>query len=187
VQNSPLKKISILLVDDHELGREGVARLLSDTPDIVVIGQLGSGEEVIEYLSHSDSNDMNLENNLPNNIYQMPDIDLSGSKPQDGLQLSYRIFEKLGIRSDVELTILAVKHGLADDTREYDGLPSVSSIASEASNGFCSQLDRGLAPRFACFYPRQSNILVPMLSPWLRLRAASANLPVIPVNRPQCR
>ena len=88
MQNSSLKKISILLVDDHELVREGVARLLSDTPDIVVIGQLGSGEEVIEYLSHSDSNDMNLENNLPNNIYQMPDIDLSGSKPQDGLQLS---------------------------------------------------------------------------------------------------
>ena len=41
MQNSSLKKISILLVDDHELVREGVARLLSDTPDIVVIGQLG--------------------------------------------------------------------------------------------------------------------------------------------------
>ena len=111
-------------------------------------------------------------------------LDLS---PKTVYSYRYRIFEKLGIRSDVELTILAVKHGLADDTREYDGLPSVSSIASEASNGFCSQLDRGLAPRFACFYPRQSNTLVPMLSPWLRLRAASANLPVIPVNRPQCR
>jgi len=251
VQNARLKKISILLVDDHELVREGVARLLSDAPDMVVIGQLSSGEQVLEYLSHSGSNDMNVENNLPNNIYQMPDIILldarmpglggieatreilklcpeckvvamssvasgvipsqmlrSGAKGfitksvsveellkavrvvndgdhyvtpsvatrlavdpfgddggaglfdklsrrelqiaqmlTDGKKVSqistyldlspktvysyrYRIFEKLGIRSDVELTILAVKHGLADDTREYDDLPSFDSIAS---------------------------------------------------------
>ena len=251
MQNAQLKKISILLVDDHELVREGVARLLSDAPDMVVIGQLSSGEQVLEYLSHSGSNDMNLENNLPNNIYQTPDIILldarmpglggieatreilklspeckvvamssvasgvipsqmlrSGAKGfitksvpveellkavrvvndgdhyvtpsvatrlavdpfgddggaglfdklsrrelqiaqmlTDGKKVSqistyldlspktvysyrYRIFEKLGIRSDVELTILAVRHGLADDTREYDGLPSFDSIAS---------------------------------------------------------
>jgi two-component system, NarL family, invasion response regulator UvrY len=251
VQNAPLKKISILLVDDHELVHEGVARLLSDAPDMVVLAQLSSGEEVLEYLSHADFNDMNAVNNLPNNIYQIPDIILldarmpglggieatreimklspeskvvamssvgngvipsqmlrSGAKGfitksvsveemlkairvvndgdhyvtpsvatrlavdpfgddgggglfdklsrrelqigqmlTDGKKVSqistyldlspktvysyrYRIFEKLGIRSDVELTILAVKHGLADDTREFDGLPSFGSIAS---------------------------------------------------------
>ena len=250
MQNSPLKKISILLVDDHELVREGIARLLNDSPNIVVIGQLSSGEEVLEYLSHTASNDLNLGGNSSNNIYQKPDIILldarmpglggieatlailerspdckvvamssvssgvipsqmlrSGAKGfitksvsveellkavrvvnegdhyvtpsvatrlavdpfcEDGgglfdklsrrelqiaqmltdgkkvsqistyLELSpktvysyrYRIFEKLGIRSDVELTILAVRHGLADDTREYDGLPSFDSIAS---------------------------------------------------------
>lgn len=234
MQNSPLKKISILLVDDHELVLEGIARLLNDAPDMVVIGQLSSGEEILEYLSHSSSNTLNSESN----IYQSPDIILldarmlglggieatrailqqspatrvvamssvasgvipsqmlrSGAKgfitksvsveellkavrvvnegdhyvtpsvatrfavdpfSDDGdgglfdklsrrelqiaqmltdgkkvsqiaiyLELSpktvysyrYRIFEKLGIRSDVELTILAVKHGLADDTR----------------------------------------------------------------------
>jgi DNA-binding NarL/FixJ family response regulator len=37
--------------------------------------------------------------------------------PKTVYSYRYRIFEKLGIRSDVELTILAVKHGLADDTR----------------------------------------------------------------------
>ncbi|GJM12140.1 MAG: DNA-binding response regulator [Pseudohongiella sp.] len=250
MENSPLQKISILLVDDHQLVREGIARLLNDAPDIVVIGQLSSGEEILEYLSHSDSNNMNLEGISSNNIYQTPDIILldarmpglggieatreilkqspgckvvamssvasgvipsqmlrSGAKGfitksvpveellkairvvnegdhyvtpsvatrlavdpfgDDGgglfdklsrrelqiaqmltdgkkvsqistyLELSpktvysyrYRIFEKLGIRSDVELTILAVKHGLADDTREYDGLPNFDSIAS---------------------------------------------------------
>lgn len=249
MQNIPLKKISILLVDDHELVREGIARLLNDAPDFVVIGQLNSGEETLEYLSHISPNYMNLENNYLNNVYQTPDVILldarmpglggievtreilkqfpeckvvamssvasgvipsqmlrSGAKGfitksvpveelfkairsvnegdhyvtesvatrlavdpfsdnEEGLfdklsrrelqiaqmltegkkvsQISiylelspktvysyrYRIFEKLGIRSDVELTILAVKHGLTDDTREYDDLPSLDSIA----------------------------------------------------------
>lgn len=249
MQNVSSMKISILLVDDHELVREGVARLLNDAPDMVVIGQLASGEEVLEYLSHTNSNDMNLEANFSNNIYQTPDVILldarmpglggieatrailkqspnckvvamssvaSGVIPSqmlragakgfitksvpveellkairvvndgdhyvtpsvatrlavdpfsdvggglfdklsrrelqiaqmltDGKRVSqisvylelspktvysyrYRIFEKLGIRSDVELTILAVRHGLADDTREYDGLPNFDSIA----------------------------------------------------------
>ena len=74
MQNAPLKKISVLLVDDHELVREGVARLLNDALDMVVIGQLDSGEQVLEYLSHTDTNDMNLENNLSNNVYETPDI-----------------------------------------------------------------------------------------------------------------
>lgn len=38
--------------------------------------------------------------------------------PKTVYSYRYRIFEKLGISSDVELTILAVKHGLTDDTRE---------------------------------------------------------------------
>lgn len=50
--------------------------------------------------------------------------------PKTVYSYRYRIFEKLGIRSDVELTILAVKHGLADDTREYDELPNLSLRAS---------------------------------------------------------
>lgn len=43
-------------------------------------------------------------------------LDLS---PKTVYSYRYRIFEKLGIDSDVELTILAVKHGLTDDTQDY--------------------------------------------------------------------
>ena len=49
--------------------------------------------------------------------------------PKTVYSYRYRIFEKLGIRSDVELTILAVKHGLADDARELDELPRFERIA----------------------------------------------------------
>lgn len=248
MQNITRKKISVLIVDDHELVREGIARLLSDALDIVVVGQLSSGEEVLEYLSYSGSNAMNSGVNSTFSAHPRPDIILldarmpglggieatreilkdspeckivamssvssgvipsqmlrSGAKGfitksisveellkavrtvnagdhyvtpsvatrlavdpfgdeggglfdklsrrelqiaqmlTDGKKVSqistyldlspktvysyrYRIFEKLGIRSDVELTILAVKHGLADDTREYEQLPNMKLI-----------------------------------------------------------
>ncbi|HAJ76033.1 MAG TPA: hypothetical protein DCM64_06215 [Gammaproteobacteria bacterium] len=49
--------------------------------------------------------------------------------PKTVYSYRYRIFEKLGIRSDVELTILAVKHGLAADARELDELPRFKRFA----------------------------------------------------------
>lgn len=42
--------IKVLLVDDHNLIRVAVARLLSDFLDIVVIGMAGSGEEALKLI-----------------------------------------------------------------------------------------------------------------------------------------
>jgi len=50
--------------------------------------------------------------------------------PKTVYSYRYRIFEKLGIRSDVELTILAVRHGLTDDTREYTDLSELKRFVS---------------------------------------------------------
>lgn len=40
--------IRVLVVDDHELVRSGITRMLADNPDIDVIGQSSSGEDAIE-------------------------------------------------------------------------------------------------------------------------------------------
>ncbi len=40
--------ISVLVVDDHELVRSGITRMLADNPDIDVLGEASSGEEAIE-------------------------------------------------------------------------------------------------------------------------------------------
>lgn len=40
--------IKVLLVDDHELVRMGISRLLSDVPDIEVIAEVASGEDAIK-------------------------------------------------------------------------------------------------------------------------------------------
>jgi two-component system, NarL family, invasion response regulator UvrY len=46
-------KIKIVLVDSHELIRSGMASLLSLETDMEVIGELGSGEEALEFLQHT--------------------------------------------------------------------------------------------------------------------------------------
>ncbi len=222
----PLDKITLLIVDDHELVRAGVARMLSDEKDMEVIGEAGSGEEAIEFIRSNTPDVVLMDARMPGiggieathsllalvpglriiamssvasgvipsqmlragamsfitkNVgvdemlkairmvhsgqhYVTPEVatklaidpfnqkggslfdKLSRREMQiaqlltDGKKVSqiseyldlspktvysyrYRIFEKLGIRSDVELTILAVRHGLADDNRELDGYP----------------------------------------------------------------
>jgi len=45
------KKISVLLVDDHNLVRRGFRRLLEDESDIVIAGEASDGEQAIELAS----------------------------------------------------------------------------------------------------------------------------------------
>jgi len=45
--------IRVLVVDDHELVRSGITRMLSDSPDIDVVGQCSSGEDAIEFVRKS--------------------------------------------------------------------------------------------------------------------------------------
>jgi len=41
--------IRILVVDDHDLVRTGICRILNDINDFKVIGELGSGEDAVDY------------------------------------------------------------------------------------------------------------------------------------------
>lgn len=222
-------RISILLVDDHQLTRSGIPRLLRDEADLEVVGEVGSGEAALDYVQRhpyarpyvilmdarmpgiggveathqllSQFSDLKvlgvssiasgvvpsqmlragalgfINKNItvaelvkalrlvasgphhvstevasqlaldPFNQHGKPLFDkLSRREMQisqmltDGNKVSqiseylklspktvysyrYRIFEKLGIRSDVELAILAVKHGLTENIRGMEALP----------------------------------------------------------------
>ena len=48
-----LGKIRVLLADDHEIVREGLASLLEAQPDIEVIGQVGDGEMALDAARHT--------------------------------------------------------------------------------------------------------------------------------------
>jgi len=232
VSLSSVDLISILLVDDHELVRSGIARLIADQPDMKVIGEVSSGEEALQFIFHSLPAIIIMDAGMPGIggiettrviIDQLPSARViamssvasgvipaqmlragtqafitkrsgvgemlkairlvhSGQRyvtPQvatqmgldpfnqrgdsifnklsrreiqisqmltDGQKVSqisdllnlktvysyrYRIFEKLGIRSDVELTILAVKHGLTDNRGELEQLSALQSKLSD--------------------------------------------------------
>ena len=40
--------IKVMVVDDHELVRTGISRILNDAPGIRVVGEAASGEEALE-------------------------------------------------------------------------------------------------------------------------------------------
>ena len=46
--------IQILIADDHEMFREGIKRICEDNPDLVIAGEAGNGNEVLEKVAERD-------------------------------------------------------------------------------------------------------------------------------------
>jgi len=57
--------ITVLVVDDHELVRTGICRMLEDHPDVEVIGQAESGEEAIALVRQRHPQVVLLDVNMP--------------------------------------------------------------------------------------------------------------------------
>src|SRR5438132_552407 len=117
-----------MLVDDHDLVRIGFTRLLSDVKGITVVGEARSGEDAVKLartLKHFGEEENSPFDALSARELQVMMMITSGQKVQDisdSLCLSakrvnsyrYRLFEKLKVANDVELTHLAIRHGLIE-------------------------------------------------------------------------
>lgn len=57
--------ITVLVVDDHELVRTGICRMLEDHPDVDVVGQAESGEEAIALVRQLHPQVVLLDVNMP--------------------------------------------------------------------------------------------------------------------------
>ncbi|AXI04746.1 response regulator [Aquirhabdus parva] len=57
--------IKVLVVDDHELVRTGICRMLVDTPEIQVVGEAESGEQAIELARQHQPDVVLLDVNMP--------------------------------------------------------------------------------------------------------------------------
>jgi two-component system invasion response regulator UvrY len=57
--------VSVLLVDDHELVRDGIRQLLSQTLDIKVVGCAASGEEAIQMVQSTVPDVVLMDINMP--------------------------------------------------------------------------------------------------------------------------
>jgi two-component system invasion response regulator UvrY len=57
--------IKILLVDDHELVRTGISRILNDVKDFNVVASFGSGEEAVEHCRKSPPDIIMMDVSMP--------------------------------------------------------------------------------------------------------------------------
>jgi two-component system invasion response regulator UvrY len=57
--------ITVLLVDDHDLVRAGIKRLLSDVPEIEVVGEAGNGEDAVKLAKEKKPNVVLMDVKMP--------------------------------------------------------------------------------------------------------------------------
>lgn len=57
--------IKVLLVDDHDIVRMGVARMLADVKDLTVVGQVKTGEEAIDFVRASQPDVVLMDVQMP--------------------------------------------------------------------------------------------------------------------------
>ncbi|WP_097507176.1 response regulator [Escherichia coli] len=152
--------INVLLVDDHELVRAGIRRILEDIKGIKVVGEASCGEDAVKWCRTNAVDVVLMDMSMPGiggleatrkiarstadvkiimlTVHtESPFASLSERELQimlmitkgqkvneisEQLNLSpktvnsyrYRMFSKLNIHGDVELTHLAIRHGLCN-------------------------------------------------------------------------
>ncbi len=94
VSNQSLDEVRILLVDDHAMIRDGIARMLDQEADFVVVGQVGSVADGIAELRNSSPGIVLL------------DVDLGSERAID--------FVKMARAENFEGRILIVTAGMSD-------------------------------------------------------------------------
>ena len=57
--------IKLLLVDDHELVRTGIRRILEDVKDFIVVGEATTGEEAIKFCRKNDPDLVLMDMSMP--------------------------------------------------------------------------------------------------------------------------
>jgi PAS domain S-box-containing protein len=59
------RKIRIILADDHKVMRQGLARLLSEQPDIEIVGQAGDGRQAVDLVRDLQPNVVLMDITMP--------------------------------------------------------------------------------------------------------------------------
>lgn len=77
----PIRPISILIIDDHRLFNDGLRSMLSDTPDVLIIGQIYHSREALQAVSEHRPAVLIIDFNMPE---------------MDGLELTRRFITQFG-------------------------------------------------------------------------------------------
>ncbi|GMU57200.1 MAG: DNA-binding response regulator [Candidatus Xenobia bacterium] len=104
--------ISVLLVDDHEVLRQGLTRLLDSEPDLSVVGQAGTGEEALELVRQLEPTLVTLDLHLPGIGGLETAVRLLAARPDQGVV----IVSSLVRAREVQLLVRAGVRGYLSKT-----------------------------------------------------------------------
>ncbi len=149
MNNSAVQTINLLMVDDHAMFREGLARVLEKEPGFKVVGQCGSSTEALAALSSSGATMVLL------------DVDLGSEKAMD--------FVTDARRKGFEGQILVVTAGASDQEAVQLIQTGVSGILHKhhSTNILCSTI-RQIAAGEVCL---EKAYLAPLFRSVDRVRA----------------
>ena len=85
-----MSKIRVLIVDDHQIVRDGIKRLLKDEDDIELIGSVGSGKEVLDFIKCNQPDILITDLSMPN---------------MSGIELTSRLMK---LSPDIKVLILSM-------------------------------------------------------------------------------
>ena len=92
--------INVFIVDDHEIIREGLKKILREESDLNVVGEAESGDEVLKNIKSIDCDIMLLDMNMPGRSGLELITDLKGLKPKMHiLVLSIHPEDKFALRT----------------------------------------------------------------------------------------
>lgn len=125
-----MNKITLIVVDDHPLFRQGVADTLALEPDFWVVGQAASGEEALEMIQEHQPNVAVIDVNLPGiNGQQLTRQVVSEKLPTKVILLT--------AYDDTEQKIHAMRSGAAAYcTKDVAPEKLVDTVRSVASGGY---------------------------------------------------
>jgi DNA-binding NarL/FixJ family response regulator len=78
----PMKKIKILIADDHPIVRAGFKQVISDMPDMLVADEAGNGQEVLNLIRKKDYDLVLLDISMPGRSGLEILKDLKSEKPK---------------------------------------------------------------------------------------------------------
>lgn len=119
--------IPVLIVDDHQIVRDGIKSLLEDQPDILICGEAGSGEALLEILPVTKARVVLMDISLPGKSGIEVTALIRAEFPQIRVLM-------LSMYMDEEVILKAVRNGamgyLQKNTTKKELLDAIHTVAA---------------------------------------------------------
>ncbi|HEY5589516.1 MAG TPA: response regulator transcription factor [Paludibacter sp.] len=149
--------IKVFIVDDHEIVREGLKKILKEESDLIVVGEAQDGVEVLEKIQTIDCDIMLLDMNMPGKSGIDLLSDLKIMKPKLPILV-------LSIQPEDKFALLTLKAGasgyLCKDTAVNELVVAIRKIHTKGrylSNALAEQLAFDVMPENILPHEQLSN------------------------------